>query len=478
MRPSLLAWVAAAASFGLCSAAPGPLDTVVIVMAYNRIHSLRATLEALLAQGGAKWPLLVPQSCSEGNHSTVDAAAAAIQGVANRVVRQVAETSSGAPTAAAVHATEACLTEQRVDGLAWPCAVHAPTPAAGSSTNGAEIRVHGSKLESSRNLLHGLALATSLPWARFVVVVEDDALLSDDVVSSLTYMHREVMGAEWVPWGSGRPERVRLGTTQALLRPGLFSDMGDWEDLSTAPAVSAAEAEIVGAGNGASQQAAAARVDVRRATARTVVRTFAWTMDATLAGRLRGLLAAQTAQPRQAAAGGAAGSEPLRPGDGAGLGHLVEWCSWCSPLCYDHAVEALVSGSLFAVTAVPRSASPVNVGLSGAVSGSDSTRRQYHGQPVPEERWRTAFDEGDPGQRAATTEGGWWRATLLSPQARPNVMPPDSAYFRTLASGPRRHAHVPLESVHFALPFALRDPTVTAALAGVFGLLLGGLLLA
>ena len=67
---------------------------------------------------------------------------------------------------------------------------------------------------------------------------------------------------------------------------------------------------------------------------------------------------------------------------------------------------------------------------------------------------------------------------MLSPQARPNVMPPDSAYFRALASGPRRHAHVPLESVHFALPFALRDPTVTAALAGVFGLLLGGLLLA
>lgn len=477
MRLSLLAWVAAA-GLAISASSTAKPDTVVVVMAYNRIDSLHATLETLLVQGGAKWPLVVPQSVHRGNDTTVDAASGAIQRVANRVVRHDAGSSAEVSMAAAGRAVEACLTAQGGDGQSWSCAVHAPTFAADDSLGRGGGRMHGSKLESSRNLLHGLALAASLSWARFVVVVEDDALLSDDAVSSLTFMHREVMGAEWTPWGSGRPERVRLGTTQALLRPGLFSDMGDWADLSTAAAVSAAEAQLEAAGQGASQSAVASRIDVRRATGRTVIRTFAWTVDATLAAQLRDLLAEQTAQARPAAEGDATGSVRPRSEAGTGLGHLVEWCSWCSPLCYDHAVEALVAGSLVAVTAVPRSASPVNVGLSGAVSGSDSTRRQYRGRFVAASQWQASFDEGDPAQRVSKAEGGWWGATALSPQARPNVMPSNSAYFRALASGPRSHAHVPLESVHFALPFALRDPTVTAVLAGVFGILLGGLLLA
>lgn len=477
MRLGLLACLAAT---GLATIPPSAvqLDTVVVVMAYNRIDSLQVTLNALLAQGGAKWALVVPQSFSQGNESTVAAAAGAIQRVANRVVRQNAENTTDPPISAAARATGVCLSEQGGDGQRWPCAVHAPTPAAGNSQAAAQgVRMHGSKLESSRNLLHGLALATSLSWARFVVVVEDDALLSGDAVSSLTFMHRDVMSAEWTPWGSGRPERVRLGTTQALLRPGLFTDMSDWSDLSSSVAVSAAEAQLAAAGQEGGRHALAARVDVRRATGRAVVRTFAWTMDATLAKQLAALLAAQTAQPRPANDDGVAGG-PRPPADAGGLGHLVEWCSWCSPLCYDHAVEALAAGSLFAVTAIPRSASPVNVGLSGAVSKSDSTRRQFRGPAVAASQWWASFDEGDPSQRACKADGGWWEATSLAPQARPNVMPSESMYFQALGSGPRRHAHVPLESVHYALPFALRDPAVIAALTGVFGIVLGGLLLA
>lgn len=422
-----------------------PTRTLAVVMAFQRPNETATILDAVLEQG---LNILLTQSCSNRRAINVITMRAVLASKVRRVVDgDIARRDE----------VVACFSEHG-------CAVHSTSLANASEAQYLPRGTALGKLESLRNLLRGVSLALRDPGVKHVLVAEDDSLLSKDAVSGLMASQSLVMSPAWHPVGQLAPQQVSLVAAQALLRPGLLRDLEDWRDASYGHEVEAAEAEWGREGGQwastrPSRQAdavpLAARIDVHTGTARTIIRTFLWLADRTLAGRLVATLQGQLATLRSPVAAE------------RGMGGLQHWCTWCRPLCYDHALEALVHGQLFAAFAVPRAAAPVNLGASGPTSASDAARREFRGRPVPRRAWTATFDQGRAAMRASVRRFGW-AAAMWDPQPRPSADSPTSPHTRHLEATAARTPGSPgILTLHPAVVLGLRHPTILLVVTAV-----------
>jgi len=447
----------------LAGGGAGAPTPILVVMSFKRLGSLQRLLEALRDQGATAWPLVIVQSVTADGGRSAGLVRELVLKFAGRVIAEAPAGDAAALSQRMSDQGQDCVGDARAGGGAaqasWPCVVHATTPAAG----GPGTTEHGSKLESSRNLLRGLSLASGS--GSHVVVAEDDTILSPDAVSCLQAgIGRVMSGRRFVASGASTHESVGLMTLQALLRPGLFSDMGDWVDGSLADAVASAEARLRDGFGGP-----AAALQVRRVSERFVFKTYAWAATAAAARDVAALLTDQVAGSGARAATGTMATAR------DGIGHLGEWCASCDPLCYDHAIEAAMRGRLVVAPAVPRASTPVNRGLSGAISQSDSRRRAFAGPPVGEAEWQVRWEEGPREARGGAAELSW-AAAWRGPQARLGDDRGSSPVMAALAAGPRGGAFVPLLHLHRMVLPGMRDPSVLLALAGAFAMLSAALL--
>lgn len=292
--------------------------TMLAVMTFRRPEGLDRTLAQHWAQQAGAMPLIVAQSVVRGTNDSAIVAEVLDRWAQRRVtVDAPASWDTDFPVPKDVMS---CIAMAPLDPSLrrWPCVVHIQT-----ATTAARLGPHGSKRESLRNLQSAILLPRK-GGADFVVISEDDVVLSPDAHALLAAVRRD------------RPD-VTLATAKALLRPGLVPDMADWTDYARASEM----AEGLRSG-------LASKIDVFRAIPRTVVHTWFWQLSTTGVDRLNGLFSEALADPGH-----------TRPD----LSPHFATCVFCDPFCYDHLAELALQGQLMAAPRLPRVSQVRGVGM-------------------------------------------------------------------------------------------------------------------
>jgi hypothetical protein len=400
-------------------------EMALMVMTYHRPPALGETLTQLLAQGGERFPLIVAQSAD----SVHDPFIPEVRAVLNQFGEAVQTTELSWPSSTqripqplglsadswepdtahqflAHHVLGGkrltCASSRPTSGK-WPCILHVLV-----LKQAGQAQEHGSKLESSRNLMGGLLASLSLEGVGFVGVLEDDVQLSGDALHLLEAT---------MPLLGDETGEIEFLTTQALLRPGLLWDMDGWVDTSLRSTREGLLTDREGAWSvadparilhydlkddecgyiGLGSVPLACRVDIRRGTPRLVFRTFFWMASRTGVLRLASLLWNIVNDPTD------------------GTGSLSDWCAWCDQWCYDHAIEALLQGKQFLVPVLPRSTSYTAEGMSGPLSASDEGRGAFH-TDHSRHSWGVVLDDA---RMTVTRVPLGWAGQEFWPQPRP-----------------------------------------------------------